>query len=71
MVKRLQDDNLKIMDHFEWATITLYTSFANLASRNDSLSFSRATINIYTSAANLASRNDSILFNGQQSLSLH
>ena len=64
IVKRLKDDNLKIMnnlkqmDNFEWETINLSTSSNNLASRNDSLSFSWATINLPTSAANLVSHND-------------
>ena len=31
------------MDNFEWATITLSTSVANLASHNDSLLFLQAT----------------------------
>ena len=51
--KILQDDNLKIMDNFEWATITLSTSAA-IASRNDILQFSRATITHSTSAASIA-----------------
>ena len=42
------------------ATITLSTSAANIAPRNDSLSFSGATIALFTSVANLASRNDSL-----------
>ena len=69
IVKRLQDDNLKIMDNlklmddFEWATITLSTSADNLDSRNDSILNSQGQHLLYlhsTSVANTASRNESL-----------
>ena len=68
IIKRLHDDSLQIMDNlkpldnFKWATIILSTSSANLASRNESLSFSRPTITLFTSVANLALCNDSLSF---------
>ena len=70
IVKIFQDDNykivdnLKLMDNFEQATIIISISSANLALRNDSLSFSRESITLSTSTANIALRNITFILTG-------